>query len=127
MKTELVKPAVPWGNSAGVLLPREWQGMEVKVVLIDRTMQIKKEVLSILSPYLDDIQGIYITGSYARNEQSQESDIDVIAISKDLNKEIISGKYHIFIYSLESVRKTIKKNPIITIGKRYHLRIESIK
>lgn len=112
MKTELVKPAVAWGNSAGVLLPREWQGMEVKVILVDRTRQIKKEVLNILSPYLDNIQGIYLTGSYARNEQSQKSDIDVIAIS-NTNKEISSGKYHIFIYSLESIRKTVKNNPIL--------------
>ena len=33
-----------WGNSGGVLLPREWIGKQVKIILIDRTEEIKKEM-----------------------------------------------------------------------------------
>ncbi len=112
---ELVKNVVSWGNSAGISVPREWIGSQVKVVIIDRTLEIKKEVFNILEPYLEDILGIYLTGSYARGEQDSESDIDIIAISKQTKKEIISGKYHISITPLDSVRKIIEKNPILIL------------
>jgi predicted nucleotidyltransferase len=108
---EIVKNVGRWGNSAGILLPREWLGNQVRVVLIDRTLEIKKEVLEILSDYLGDIIGIYLVGSYARGEQEKDSDIDIIAISKSLKKEIKSGKYHISITTLDGVKTTLKSNP----------------
>lgn len=112
---EIIKNVQGWGNSAGVLLPREWLGKEVQIVLIDRTLEIKKEIFNILSEYLYDIIGIYLTGSYARNEQEKESDIDIIAISKNIKKLIISDKYHISIIPIDAVKKSIKKNPISII------------
>jgi len=112
---EIVRSVGKWGNSAGVLLPREWMGNQVKVVLIERTLDIKKEVMEILEPYLEDIIGIYLTGSYARGEQGEYSDIDVIAISRSASKEIKSGKYSISIVKLEGVRKSIIKNPILIL------------
>jgi len=116
---ELIKNISRWGNSAGILLPKEWIGKEVKVILIDRTLQIKKEIFDILNNYLADIIGIYLVGSYARNEQTESSDIDIIAISKDTRKEIISGKYHISIVTLESIKRMIKKNPILILPRLY--------
>jgi len=109
---ELIRSVTKWGNSAGILLPREWAGKEAKVILIDRTLEIKEEVFDIIGSYLEDILGIYLTGSYARNEQDDRSDIDIIAISKDTSKEIVSGKYHISILPLDNVRKMLEKNPI---------------
>ena len=112
---EEIRNAIRWGNSAGVLLPRDWAGQQVKVILIDRTLEIKKEVFDILQPYLEDIRGIYLVGSYARNEQEEDSDIDIIAISKNIKKEVISGKYSISITPLESLKRTIEKNPILVL------------
>lgn len=112
---ELTRSVLKWGNSAGILLPREWVGKEARVILIDRTLQIKKEVFDILKDYLEDISGIYLAGSYARNEQTKDSDIDIIAISKNLKKEIVSGKYHVSIISLENIKKTLEKNPILIL------------
>lgn len=106
---------VRWGNSAGVLLPREWLGKQVKIILIDRTSEIKKEILDILDPYLNDIIGIYLVGSYARNEQRADSDVDIIAISKNIRKHIISGIYNIDVYTLKGIKDTIKKNPIMIL------------
>lgn len=106
---------VRWGNSAGVLLPREWFGKQVKIILIDRTNEIKKDILDILDQYLNDIIGIYLVGSYARNEHQADSDIDIIVISKNIRKHIISGRYDIDIYTLDSIRKTIKNNPIMIL------------
>lgn len=102
-----------WGNSAGVLLSREWLGKEVKVILINRTLEIKKEILNILDNILEDIIGIYLVGSYARGEQTEESDVDIIAISNKTKKEIISDKYHISIIPLESIKKSLLVNPIV--------------
>ena len=109
---EQIRQARKWGNSGGVLLPKEWIGKQVKVMLIDRTEEIKKEVFDILSPYMEDIQGIYLVGSYARNEQTIDSDIDVIAISNSTKKVISSGKYNIQIYTLQGLKNTLKKYPI---------------
>ncbi|MEK6926380.1 MAG: DUF2080 family transposase-associated protein [Nanoarchaeota archaeon] len=112
---ELLRNVSKWGNSAGVLLPREWMGNQVKIVLVDRTLEIKKEALSILYPYLEDILGIYLIGSYARGEQEKESDIDIIAVSKKTKKEIVSGRYNLSIITLESARKTANENPILIL------------
>jgi predicted nucleotidyltransferase len=106
-----------WGNSAGVLLPKEWIGKEVRVILIDRTLEIKKEIFDILSPYLEDIVGIYLVGSYARGEQTEDSDIDIIAISNNTKKEIISGKYNVIITTLKSVETSLEKNSILIAPK----------
>ncbi|MBS3141212.1 nucleotidyltransferase domain-containing protein [Candidatus Woesearchaeota archaeon] len=110
---EILRNVGKWGNSAGVLLPKEWIGKEVTVILIDRTNEIKKEVFDILSPYLEDIIGIYLVGSYARNEPKKNSDIDIMIISQKTKKEIFSGKYSISISPLESIKKTLEKNPLM--------------
>ena len=75
---ELLRNVSKWGNSAGVLLPREWMGNQVKVILVDRTLEIKREAFSILEPYMEDIFGVYLVGSYARGEQEKDSDIDIM-------------------------------------------------
>lgn len=110
---EFVKNVGKWGNSGGILLPREWIGNQVKIVLINRTDEIKKEVLNILSDYFEDILGVYLTGSYSRGEQDEFSDIDIIAITNSTKKEIISGKYHISLLTIENLKKTLEKNPIL--------------
>lgn len=112
---EIIKNVSKWGNSAGILLPKEWLGNQVKVVFIDRTLEIKKEVLTILEPYLEDILGIYLVGSYARGEQTKNSDIDVIAISKNTSKTIKSGKYDISLVKLQSIKKSLEKHPILIL------------
>jgi predicted nucleotidyltransferase len=119
----VVREARRWGNSAGILLPREWVGNQVKVILIDRSLEIKKEVLSILEPYLEDIIGIYLTGSYARREETSNSDVDIVAISKNTKKTIKSGKYDISIITLENAKKTIEKNPILILPRLNEARV----
>ncbi len=111
---ELIKPVVRVGNSAGVILPREWLDGKARVELVVRPLNIKKDVLEILGPYLDDVIGVYIVGSYARNEETERSDVDILVISKEIKKFIISGKYEIeiipvkgFIWLLRNYPETI--------------------
>jgi len=113
MKT-LMKNTIKLGNSAGVLLPREWYGGRVKVTLLQKPVNIKKDILRILEPILEEIIGIYLTGSYSRGEQEEDSDIDILVITESINKVINVGKYHIILVSLKEAKKALEKN-IITI------------
>lgn len=123
MKSELIRPVSKWGNSAGVLLPKEWLGREVTVNLIDRTSDIKKEILEIIDNYLEDILGIYLVGSYARGEERKDSDIDVLIISNSTNKEISLGKYNISIICLKDVEKIIENSPLMIYPRLVEARV----
>ncbi len=119
MKQELIKPIIRVGNSAGVLLPREWLNGQAKIVLVENPIDIQKDSLQILAPYLEDIIGIYLVGSYARNEQTPKSDIDIVAISKSTNKHIKKGKYDIILIEIKSLEESLKENvlPILPMLK----------
>ena len=110
---QIIKNVSKWGNGAGILLPKEWINQEVKIILVDRTLQIKREIFNILEKHLEDILGIYLVGSYARGEQTENSDIDLLAISNNTKKEIQSGKYRVSIAPLGSIKKTLNKYPLI--------------
>ena len=112
---EIIREVTEIGNGAHIFIPKEWVGSQVKVILIARSLNIKKEVLNIMGPYLEDIIGVYLVGSYARNEETKSSDIDIIAISKNTKKEIISGKYHISIASLDGIKKTLGAYPELVL------------
>ena len=110
MEQHLIRKIVKVGNSAGVILPREWYGGEAKIELIEKPLDIKNDILKILSPYLNSILGIYLVGSYARNEQTGRSDVDVLAITSDIDKRVKSGKYDILMVSEEKLHHLLKKN-----------------
>ncbi|MEK6760939.1 MAG: nucleotidyltransferase domain-containing protein [Nanoarchaeota archaeon] len=107
---EIIKPIIKVGNSAGVLLPKEWLNGKAKVELISRPIDIKNEILGILGSYLANIKGIYLVGSHARGEETDESDIDVLAVTDGIDKKISSGKYSIILISEENLKKTLERN-----------------
>jgi len=107
---ELVKPVVKVGNSAGVVLPREWLHGTAKVSLITKPLNINRDILEILEPYLEDIIGIYLVGSYARGEAIERSDVDVLVITNKTKKQIIEGKYDINLVPKELIERSLKVN-----------------
>ncbi len=109
-KQEIIKPIVKMGNSACVLLPKAWIDGKAKIELIEKPIDIKEDLFEILNLYLKDVVGIYLVGSYARGEQTNESDIDVVVITNNLEKRIKKGKYEIIILSKNSVEKQLKNN-----------------
>ena len=109
-KQELIKPIVRVGNSAGVILPREWLNGKVRVELVERPLNIKKDILEILDDYLEDIVGIYIVGSYARGEQTKESDVDVLVITNRINKRLEKKHYEIIMTTKDVVEDEMKRN-----------------
>ena len=116
---EIIKTAIRVGNSAGVLLPRELLGREVRVVL--EPLNIEKEVLDILmnKEILNNIIGIYLIGSYARGEQMIGSDVDILVITDKINKRIKKGKYEMICISKEEIENQLEENalPILAMIK----------
>lgn len=110
MKQELIKPIVRVGNSAGIVLPKDWCGGKARVELIKKPLNINKDVLEILEKYLCDIQGIYLVGSYARGEQTEKSDVDILVVTNKISKKIEQGKYNFILISKKQVENSLKNN-----------------
>ncbi|MFA5855868.1 MAG: nucleotidyltransferase domain-containing protein [Candidatus Pacearchaeota archaeon] len=109
-----IKKAIKAGNSSAVTLPRAWLNRDVRVELIKKTPEtILLEVIKILNENIDlkDVIGIYLTGSYARNEETLESDIDILVITNKIDKEIINkGIYNILIISTELLYQKLDRD-----------------
>lgn len=109
-----IKKAIKAGNSSAVILPRAWLNREVRIELVEKTPEmILRDVLDISKKYLlpEKIFGIYLVGSYARNEKGKDSDIDILIISEDVDKEIVDeGVYSILIVSLKLLKWKLENN-----------------
>lgn len=109
-----IKKAVKSGNSSAVILPKSWLNKDVRIELIRKTPEIiLSEVINIAGRHieLEDIIGIYLTGSYARAEESKDSDIDILIITKNIDREmIVEGIYNILIVSKELLKQKLEKD-----------------
>lgn len=114
-----IKKTVKAGNSSAVILPRAWLNQEVRVELVRKTPKIiLQETISILEKYIESqrIVGIYLVGSYARGEEDKDSDLDLLVISSDVDKEMIhEGIYNILIVS-EDLLKWKLENDLLPVG-----------
>lgn len=99
-----IKKTIKVGNSAGVLLPKNLLGSEVKVTVIKRPVNIKKKVLKVLEKELDEIWGIYIIN---------REPIEVIAISTNLRKVLHNEKIKISIVPLEIIKKDVRTKQVL--------------
>ena len=108
-----IKKAVKAGNSSAVILPRAWLNREVRVELVKKNpKEILFDVIDIAKRYifnLEEIIGIYLVGSYARKEEGRNSDIDILVITNNIDKEMIKeGIYSILIVSKDLVEQKLK-------------------
>lgn len=106
---QLIKKASAIGNGAHIFVPKEWVGQEVVIV----KSPLKEELIKILSPYLEHIIGVYLYGSYARGEQTEESDIDVLVIADKKFKIREKGRFDIIVINKEIIDEAPKINPIL--------------
>jgi len=108
-----IKKTIKSGNSSAVVLPRSWLNKEVRVELVRKTNeQILYDVLEITKRHikLKEIIGVYLVGSYAREEETKESDIDILIISDYTDKEqIVEGIYNILIVSYQLLHQKLRK------------------
>ena len=105
-KKVFYRRAIPFGNSAGVLLPKSLLGADMRVTLVRPPKNIKKDTTNLLSPNLEHILGIYIIND-------QEKKVEILAISTDINRHMEKGHYSIDIVPLPLLNKSIKENPEI--------------
>ncbi|MDO8517028.1 MAG: nucleotidyltransferase domain-containing protein [Nanoarchaeota archaeon] len=109
-----IKKAIKAGNSSAVILPRAWLNKEVRIELVKKTPEIiLSDVLEILRKHilLKSIIGIYLVGSYARGEEDKNSDIDLLIITDNIDKEMVSeGIYNILIVSYQLLYQKLNKN-----------------
>ena len=114
-----IKKAIRAGNSSAVILPKSWLNKEVRIELLKKTPEIiLSDIIRIIKNYinLSDIMGIYLIGSYARDEEDEDSDIDILIITKDIVKEMIyEGIYNILIISSKLITQKLK-NDLFPIG-----------
>ena len=119
MKMEIIlKRTIKSGNSSAVVLPKSWLDKKVKVELVDKSLEtILYEVLDIVKPNIDlsEIIGVYLVGSYAREEYDDESDIDILIITEKTDKIIKKGYYEIMMVSLNLLNYKLKEN-LLPIG-----------
>jgi len=99
----MTRKAYRVGNSAGVLVPKEWMNGFIEVRLVDPPLRIDAplilEILQKENINISEILGIAFTGSYARGDQEKGSDVDILVISQRLNKKLKVGRYEIIILS----------------------------
>jgi len=107
---QLIRKVTKIGNGAHIFAPKEWLGEEV--IIIKSAGTLKERILSLLKDQLEHIEGIYLYGSYAREDHDLESDIDLLIIS-DKKQRIKSPKYEIISISKDNIEKAIKSNPIL--------------
>lgn len=110
MENEIIKQAFRLGNSAGVLLPVEWKGRKVAIKLIEKS--IPHEIMEILDneKILKNTIGIFLAGSYARKEETEKSDIDILVVTDAINRQIKKGKYEIILISKDEFEKAVVKD-----------------
>ncbi len=109
----LIKQTRKVGTSAGVILPISWMNKEVSVTLLNPS---NKKILLDINEILfekglnTETKGIYLFGSYARNDFEYDSDIDILVITENTNKLIREGNYEIILISERNFAKNLAKN-----------------
>lgn len=113
MEIIIKKPKIT-GNSASVGVPKSWMNMNVKVELIQNDPSlILRDVLDILEEnniLLENIIGIYLTGSYARKEETIDSDIDMLILTKNIKNRLKKGRYDILLIDRDEAIISMKKD-----------------
>lgn len=108
---KIIRSVKLFGNGAHIFVPKNWEGE--KVILIKPAKKsLREKILSVIGPYLENIMGVYLYGSYSRNEQREDSDIDLFIIS---NKKIkIKEKgFEILCMEEQNIKKSIELEPLL--------------
>jgi len=90
------------GNSSGVLLPKSLLGADVRVTVIHPPMKIKKDVMNILEPVLEDILGVYLI-------KLEKNKAEVLAVSTKVNRHLEKARYKIDVVPLKVLKESLKE------------------
>lgn len=110
-REQIVREVTPIGNGAHVFAPKEWAGEEVFIIRTPKK-PLSRRIMELLEPYLKEIEGVYLYGSYARNEQRENSDIDILIIANKRFKINKKG-FEIKVLEKNKIRDSISLSPIL--------------
>ena len=116
VKEQIVKTVVKSGNGGAVWVPKGWLGEEVVVILPEKPkLAVRERIVHLLEPYLKDIISVGLYGSYARNEQTKDSDVDVLVLTKDkrLKLDLTEEKIEITSFPIALFKRAIEKYPAL--------------
>ena len=115
IREQIVKTVVKSGNGGAVWVPKDWLGQEVVVILPQKPkLEVREKIIHLLEPYLKDIISVFIYGSYARHEETKESDVDVMVITeKPIKINIKEPKLELTAFELHKLKKAIEKQPVM--------------
>jgi len=102
-RTRFLRKTIKVGNSAGVLLPKYLLGADVRIMVVNPPLNIKRDTSRILEPFLEDIIGIYLLKLEKKKAQ-------ILAVSTKLSQQIEKGNYRIDIVPLNTLKKSLKQN-----------------
>jgi len=102
------------GNGGAVWVPKDWLGEEIMVTRLETPkLSLEEELINILLPYLKDVSGVFLYGSYARNEETKDSDIDVLVIGKNKLKIGNTKRFDLDFIEIKKIGNVAQKNPFI--------------
>ena len=106
-----------FGNSGHIVLPKEYVGKRIRFIAEPKTFEdIKSGILEILNPYLENMLGIYLYGSYARNEQTIGSDIDILVVTNTKLKIMDKiNDYSIISVTVNEIENTLDTNAVLIL------------
>ena len=110
MQREIVKNTIRLGNSSAVILPNTWKYKKVRIQLVEEL--IVQDLLEILlnRDLLKEVIGVYLVGSYARGEESEDSDVDILIVTDSVNKQIKEGSYEMILVSVGKFEERFGKS-----------------
>jgi len=114
-----IKKTIKAGNSSAVVLPRAWLNKEVRVELVRKDDKIiLNEALEIIRGRIDlsKVIGIYLVGSYARGEENEDSDIDILVVTDGIDLKLTRGGIYNIMAVSSGLIKYKLENDLFPIG-----------
>jgi len=113
VREEVEKEVVGFGNGSIVYTPKRWIGQKVLVILEEKQLDIKGEVMEILKPHLGGVEGVFLFGSFARNEQTENSDVDILVISDEKINLRKKGRLDFLVKTRGEFIQGMKRDPCL--------------
>lgn len=110
----IVRKAIEMGNGAAVYVPREFKGRSVLIILPEGIEEVKKRVLTRLIDFMPNVLGVYLYGSYAREEEEKNSDVDLLIIVQEKDERIRAclDDIDVRVLTLHGVKDSIRNFPV---------------
>ncbi len=110
------KMVQPFGNSGHVILPKEYVGKRMRFLLEPKTInEVKEDLMWMLLPHLEKVEGVYLYGSYARNEQTASSDVDALILASEKFSLPKKENYSVIILTKKELDATVERRPVLIL------------